>query len=451
MGRLIKISEIEEFSDISTVPDAAITDEILQNVRKLNEITEIESFIRKIIHDPNETPHGPTEIADILSSHIHIKCQKKHVAFVLKGKSFKNVKSIDVAHQLFKLRSIPSLDMMVLGATGNIQDDIQNDFVRTALDAQCDYLIIDAQDFARLFIVYGNICPIDGTPFNDVNTCHNGHIKEDGLSLEMEVREQVKTFTVKQRDVSTGGAKRYDARIIIDKHYTKDVIKNIIKDITSKLRQSNYHRNELLEEKWGKSSAHVVWLFIAYDIDDIRNVNWVCRTSWIDPNLNPDYRPVDLNGNDRIDDIDIHWNDDYKVFKSVIEEYQGTKEDTLKAINSIKQEMLQKVNLGIKLFHGYEDNSISNKVFIRKMEKLEPIVQKLYMKANNIPLPPDDCKDYDQACQNLFAIIDNIFLAFSERGKKTWEKSTRDIMIKQNIKYYYENLETLRFEEKKLH
>jgi len=128
MGRIIKIHEIDEFSEIRTIPDAAINDTILSNIRELDEKSEIERFIREILYDPNETPHGPTEIADILTSHVHIRGNKRLAAFILKGKSFQRVSSRDITHQFAKLRQIPQLSLMVFGAIGNIQDDAQRDF-----------------------------------------------------------------------------------------------------------------------------------------------------------------------------------------------------------------------------------------------------------------------------------------------------------------------------------
>lgn len=450
MAKEINISDIEEFFDISTTPKSAINGDIIKHVRSLDEINELEPFFRGIIFDSNETPHGPTEIADIIC-HLHIMSQRKLTAIVLKGKSFKTINSKNIAHQFTRLQTFPNLDLMILAAVGNIQDDAKRDFILTAENIGCDYLIINAEAIARLLITYGMICPKDGTPFGDDGTCLNGHNNDGYLPLEMNVKENPTPIIASQTDVSTGGAKRYSAKIIVDKHYTRDVIKNIINNTTRDLRQSNYYRNKLAKERWGETSAHVIWLFIAHDIEDIRNSNWVCRTIWIDPNLNVKDRPAELEGNDNIDNIVIDWNDDYNACKSLFSEYHGRKEDTLKAINSIKHEMIQKAELAIELFHQYEGGTVSNKKFVARMEALEPTVLDLYLKADEIPLPPDDCKDYEQACQNLFAFIHNIFIPFSESREKTWGQSARDIMINLQIKYYYEELESLKFEERKLH
>ena len=214
MGSLIKIHDIDEFSEIKAIPDASMSEKTLSNIRNLDEKSEMERFLREILYDPNVTPHGPTEIADILTSHMHVRGDKRLAAFVLKGKSFQRVSSRYVTHQFAKLRQIPELGLMVFGAVGNIQDDAQRDFVQTAIDAGCDYLIIDAQDWARLLIAYEKICPKDGTSFDDTGTCKYGHVQDEGLALEMEVREKIRYTIVNQRDVSHAGAKRYSATIL---------------------------------------------------------------------------------------------------------------------------------------------------------------------------------------------------------------------------------------------
>ncbi len=189
MSKLISVHEIEEFSDIQTMPDSAITDTIIHNTRQLDEAGEMERFIREIVYDRNETPHGPTEIADILTTHVRLMGKKQVAAFVLKGKSFKRISSRDVVHQFAKLRQIPNLDLMVFGALGNIQDDAKRDFFQIAMDADCNYLIMDVHDLAKLFIAYEKLCPKDGLPFDDSGCCSKGHVKDDGLLLEWTIRE----------------------------------------------------------------------------------------------------------------------------------------------------------------------------------------------------------------------------------------------------------------------
>jgi len=451
MGKLIKIHDIDQFSELKSIQDAAINESILSNIRNLDEKKEIERFVREILYDPNETAHGPTEIADILTTHVNVRGDKRLAAFVLKGKSFSKVSSKNVTYQFAKLRQIPKLGLMVFGAVGNIQDDAQRDFVQSAIDATCDYLIIDVHDWARLLIAYEKICPRDGTPYDETGTCKNGHVRDEGLTLEMEVREKVRYTILNQRDVSHAGAKRCSSIILLDRHYPKDVIRTVIHEATEKLKYSNYYRNERVKARWGKTPAHVVWLFIAYDLEDIQNVNWVCRTCWIDPSLTENMRPSSLNGNEKLGDIEIFWNDQYKSHKNFLESHFGTKEEVLEAINPILNEMAKLAKQGIGYFEEYRYGKLSEEEFIIKMHKMEEKIDELYNQSGNIPMPPEDCKDYDQACQNIFATIHNMSLYYSKSGLETWPKSTRDWLMQDTIKRFYEDLKRIEFEESKIH
>lgn len=452
MGRLIKIHDIDKFSEVKNIPDVAINETILSNVRDLDEKSELERFVREILYDLNETPHGPTEIADILTSHTHIRGDKQLTAFVLKGKSFKKVSSKDVTHQFAKLRQIPELGLMVFGAVGNIQDDAQRDFVQVAADARCNYLIIDAHDWARLLIAFEKICPKDGTPYDNTGTCKNSHVRDEGLTLEMEVSEKKRYTVVKQRDVSHFGAKRYSAFILLDTHYPKDLIRTIIQEATEKLKYSNYYCNDRVKERWGQTPAHVVWLFIAYDLDDIQNANWVYRTSWIDPSLPEDVSPLDLGGNEKLGDIEILWNDEYKSYKNVFEGFYDTKEEVLETNKRILNEIVELAYKAIEYFEEYRNEKIPEEEFISKMQKMEPRVNELYRQSGNIPMSSTkDCEDYDQACQYIFATIHDMFLYYSKRGLEIWPKKNRDWLMQDAIRRYYSDSERIKFEESKVH
>jgi len=250
----IEIHDIDKFSDITLIPDSAINKTILSNIKELYEEEEIEPFIRQILYDENETPHTSTEIADIIT-HLHVKGQKQFAAFVLKGRGYKSVSSRIVSHQFAKLGQLPGLGLIVFGAVGNIQDDAQRDFTQTAEYLGCDYLIINAHDLARLFIAYWKVCPKDGTPYSESGTCKNGHELDEGISLQIVVREKIKYSIERQKDLSHIGAKRYSAIVLLDKHYSKEVIRTIIHEVSEELKHSNYYRSERVKVHWGENTG----------------------------------------------------------------------------------------------------------------------------------------------------------------------------------------------------
>ena len=450
MTRLIKMHEIEEFYEVKTIPDSAVTSQIISNIRRLDEKSELEPFIRNIIYDPNSTPHGPTEIADIITTHVHINGEKQLAAFILKGKSYNRVSSRIVAHQFAKTRQIMGINLMVFIAVGDIQDDAQRDFTQAAIDANSNYIIIDAHDLARLLISYEIICPKDGTPFDDKGNCRNGHIRDEGLKLELNVREKARYTIYNQKDVSVGGAKRYSATILLDPHYAIDIKRKIIGEATEKIKNSDYYRNERARIKWGKSKAHVVWLFVACDVDDVKNINWLCQSCWMDHSSKNIILPQSLNGNDKYEDIDILWNNNYKSMKKFMESITGTKECVLGQIDSILKEMVDLAKNCIDDFNNYIAGNVSEEVFLLKMHEAEPKIRSLYLKVGNIPLPPIDCSGYYQACQSIFANIDNMILFFSAKGLEKWDQPTRKFLMKTAVGEFYKNIKRIELEKEKI-
>jgi len=174
MGLLKRIEDFDGFSAVRRVSPESISGQLIEAVRKLDEREELEPYIRLIRHDPNETPHGPAEIADIFThpslldfgddvaaAKVSIQKLTGMAAFILKGRSFETVKPRDVAHQIYRLEKITGLAIAVFAASGTVLDAAKEQFVSTALRLGCNYSIFDAVDLARLFVAYGFLCPRD--------------------------------------------------------------------------------------------------------------------------------------------------------------------------------------------------------------------------------------------------------------------------------------------------
>lgn len=194
-----------------------------------------------------------------------------------------------------------------------------------------------------------------------------------------------------------------------------------------------------------------MWLYIAHDLNDIQHTNWICRTYWVDKFLPENMRPIGLNSDEKIGDIEISWNYNYKSHKKFFESISGTKEEVLEAIDSIKNEMIGLAQEAINYFKGYKCGSISEDEFIKKMQEKESRVNDLIIKSGNIPMPPEDCKDYDQACQKIFGTIHDMFIYYSKKGLEIWPEHNRDWLMQDAIKRFNDDLERIRFEEEKIH
>jgi superfamily II DNA or RNA helicase len=161
-GHLIAVEEIDNFKSVCDFAASSIPEILLDTVRQLDEREEMEPFFRSILADPGNTPHGPVEIADILTHTVTVRREKGLAAFILKGKSFPTVRSKDVSHQIYRLEKIAGLRFAVLASAGTILDPAKEEFCSTAERLQCAYTIMNVVDLARLFVAYGFLCPRDG-------------------------------------------------------------------------------------------------------------------------------------------------------------------------------------------------------------------------------------------------------------------------------------------------
>lgn len=161
LGSLLRIEDLDNFREVQTIPATEISPKHLQAVRTLDEREELEPYIRAILHDPNDTPHGPSELADILTHRVTVRGATGLAAFIIKGRSFPTVRPSHVSHQIFRLRKISGLKVAVFAAPGIILDPAKDEFCTTAIDLDCQYAIFDAVDLSRLLIAYGFLCPRD--------------------------------------------------------------------------------------------------------------------------------------------------------------------------------------------------------------------------------------------------------------------------------------------------
>jgi superfamily II DNA or RNA helicase len=161
LGLLRTIDDFDSFREVRAVSPTAVSLQLIDAVRKLDEKEELEPYIRLILHDPNETPHGPAEIADIFTHKLSIQKLTGMAAFILKGRSFKTVRPQHVSHQIYRLEKIAGLAIAIFAAPGTILDSAKENFVSTAVRLGCNYAIFDAVDLARLFVAYGFLCPRD--------------------------------------------------------------------------------------------------------------------------------------------------------------------------------------------------------------------------------------------------------------------------------------------------
>lgn len=112
------------------------------------------------------------------------------------------------------------------------------------------------------------------------------------MNIYQHIRNSLRVlgYIYKLTDVSHNDTRRYSANILLPENV--DIIQTI-KDITGYLRNLD------------KFPVQVISLFVYTFEGDIEYVNWVCRSQWIDDDL--EVKPNKLEGRDIGDGIIVDW------------------------------------------------------------------------------------------------------------------------------------------------
>lgn len=259
-------------------------------------------------------------------------------------------------------------------------------------------------------------------------------------------------YTVTElQDTRHGGAKRYIAKILLNKEFSRPEMITLARKITEEVKLENYYRNDLLKQRFVQTPAHVVWLYFALSLEDIKRCNWICITQWIDKNLAPEFTPSKISGEIFDDGIIIEWNESYEATCNFFNTYRISKQLFLEKLQEVLSPTREIVARMVVLSENSKTNQLSEADYINKMSQLERELTVLYDLARNVGLAPVECRDLSQKFQNVMALAHNIVLPFSERGLKTWGKSNRDYLVFSAIENYQKEIQRFEFEFEKVH
>lgn len=445
----VRLEDVEEFEFVKCIPRSAITDEIRVGVRKLHESEEIERFLRDILPDHTNTPHTSTEIADILTTHVTIADRSCLAAFINKGKSYPKVTAKEVTHQIVRVQQLHHLDLIVLLAVGDIQDDAKRDLLFTATNTQAGYMIVDTDDIARLFIAAHKICPKDGTPYEDGRCRKCGTSASEPTKITLNIFEEPRYDILSHQDISFGPVKRYNATILTDPHYSKETVKEVIKSVTLELRQSTFYGSKQVKERFGKQEAGCVFLFVYIDRRDIQTTNWICRTSWIRSDVPERFRSS-TSGDDWVGDIQIDWRANYDEMRKFWLSQFVKKETWTQQVEQLVptvEKMMQEVE---RLLSQYNSNKMSKDAIHRTLARMEPKATGLYQKAGEQGLAPPECQQCETIFQCMMGSFHTIFLPFMTGGKANWAWEQKIYIIQDSLRKYAEEHGEFLYEWKRI-
>jgi len=259
------------------------------------------------------------------------------------------------------------------------------------------------------------------------------------------------TFSILSlKDVSHPRAKRYSADLLIHNRVSQAEIISVVKQVTRDLINREYYQNDLIKQRWANTPANVVWLFVYLALEDFKNKNWFCRSCWIEKNLEPESRPLGIDGSNIGENIVIDWSTNYKLLADNYKQKTLNKENYLEISLHLIEQTKQLAKDIKKIIIYYDKKKVSNRQFTEKMVDFESQLTEIYQKSMNIGESPLECKDFAHKFSCVMSSAHNIVLPFSERGLKIWEETTRNLLMRQAIEKYEHELIRLEYELEKI-
>lgn len=254
------------------------------------------------------------------------------------------------------------------------------------------------------------------------------------IGLEVDESKGISYDVISQHDVSTGVARRCSMNILINRDYPKCDVKDSLKEIVFFLKPDN----------------DVIWIFVYNSSDDIPKTNWFCEGYWVSPNLDQKWHPMKMKSNDQIEDIEIIWNDEYESRQEIYKSYSGTKNELIEFSDSLLKQIVPIAKTAIEKFDKFQNGKISENEFLDYMHNNRQIESELYSQSGEGKFATYECQDYIQKFDNLFAIVDNMFLYYSIEFMDTWSSENKKIMMNRDKDSFYKELNELYYERKKL-
>lgn len=254
----------------------------------------------------------------------------------------------------------------------------------------------------------------------------------------------------KTEDVSHGLAKRYSFKVVINSTASKAEIASIVRQVTTQGAKRRYHRNHLVEGRWGDADAHVVWTFVYPSAEDEARCNHVCRSLWINESLDASARPLPLDGENIGDDIFVDWNRDYEFLAQHTTTNTLTKEDYLNTVNPLIAELQRLLaDVESQLF-SLKAGDITESAFLQTTSDSRQRIDDIEILLGNMALAPFECQPMDERLACFIASIHNIAVYYSDKGQENWTPPNRLHLSLQQCSDAREHLRELRYELKKI-
>lgn len=254
-------------------------------------------------------------------------------------------------------------------------------------------------------------------------------------------------YTVfRTNDNSHGAAKRYSFEVVVNGTASKAEIAAIVRQLTSAGAKRRYHRNHLVEGRWGDSDAQVVWTFIYPSAEDHSRRNHICHSLWIRGDLAEEFRPLGFDGENVGDNVIVDWSENYDARAQHTAVNTFKKEAYLSKVLPLIEELKELLAAVEEQLLAVSRGELTEAGFISTSERSRERIHEIHFEISDMSFAPFECRDMDLKLDSFVAYLDNISLHYSKKGLGAWNAASRLEQSLQQRSYARKALQHLEYE-----
>ncbi len=140
----------------------------------------------------------------------------------------------------------------------------------------------------------------------------------------------------------------------------------------------------------------------------------------------------------------------YELIRTYYKENTGSKNDLILETKKILSSVISLAQKVIHFFNEYNNRVLTEEDFLKKMDYLIPKINKYVVESQNLNIPPDEIRDWSQACADLIGTIYDFTLFYNRKYLSQRTLENRKSCMEMAIKQYLLDLEKVRNLEEKL-
>lgn len=215
-------------------------------------------------------------------------------------------------------------------------------------------------------------------------------------------------------DVSHAGAKRYLATVLLNGDFPRDYTESLGRELTKQISLETWTKNPRLKSHFGDRSPDVIWLHICRTVDDSAQCNWLCRTEWISPTLDKQFRPMREDRSIPIGEVGFIWSSTRGVMERFALDRELTKGEAAELFESGVALADSIVEKNRKFLEAFLDKPVPRHPSLSALEAASSEAREHYLSAGDLGYAPLELSELMQRFQSVLASLDNTFTVFTE-------------------------------------